>query len=126
MLRDYYLLVNIYLNKTSKLLTAPMLASSCLANKKHFNQLKDLGYAMGMMFQITDDIMDVEGSLETIGKTPHKDANTNKLTSVSIYGLEGAKQKSKELYLVCKNILSTIENSDFLSTFIDKLYLRKK
>ena len=111
------LLTNIYLNKTSKLLTAPMLASSCLADKKYFNQLKEFGYALGLMFQITDDIMDVEGTLESIGKTPHKDENTNKLTSISIYGLDGAKQKAKELYTTCKNILSSIENSEFLSIF---------
>lgn len=120
------LLINIFTNKTSKLLTAPLLMASCVANKKYFNLLNEFGNNLGVMFQITDDVMDVEGTLESIGKTPNKDKTVNKLTSISIYGLEGAKEKSKQLFENCLDILSKIENSEFLVEFTKKLYTRKK
>ena len=66
-------LYNIYENKTAKLITAPLLIASTYADEKYFSQLKMYGYNLGVLFQIIDDIMDVEGTLESIGKTPHKD-----------------------------------------------------
>lgn len=120
------LLINIFTNKTSKLLTVPLLMASCIANKKYYDLLNEFGVNLGVMFQITDDVMDVEGTLESIGKTPNKDKSVNKLTSVSIFGLQGAKEKSKQLFENCLNILSKIENSEFLVEFTKKLYVRKK
>ena len=52
---------------------------------------------MGTAFQIQDDILDVEGTLEELGKAPGSDEQNHKETFVSLYGLETAKQKSKEL-----------------------------
>ena len=45
---------------------------------------------------------------------------------IKIYGLDGAIDKSKELYEKCKNILSSIENNGFLMDFTDYMYNRKK
>ncbi len=117
---------NIFLNKTSKLLTVPLLIASIQGNYKYFNELKEFGEKLGVMFQITDDILDVEGSFETIGKTPNKDKDANKLTAVKIYGLEGAKEKASQLYISCKEIINGFENNEFLAEFIDKIYYRKK
>ena len=50
--------------------------------------LTALGERLGMMFQISDDILDVEGSDETLGKTAGKDARTHKLTYPALLGLE--------------------------------------
>lgn len=56
-------------------------------------------YAMkiGQTFQISDDILDVEGDQALVGKTLHKDAGQNKLTFVSLYGLEAAKDIARRL-----------------------------
>ena len=56
-------------------------------------------YAMkiGQTFQISDDILDVEGDQALVGKTLHKDAGQNKLTFVSLYGLETAKDIARRL-----------------------------
>lgn len=48
------------------------------------------GHMLGLAFQIIDDILDVTQSSSVLGKTPGKDAAQNKLTSVSVLGLEGA------------------------------------
>ncbi len=123
--RNEELLYNIYVNKTAKLIMAPILISSSIAKGKCFEELKLFGEKFGIMFQIADDILDVEGTLESIGKTPHKDYKSNKFTSISIYGIEGAKAKIRELYDDCKNILSKIPNSNFLIDLVDYCYNRK-
>lgn len=118
-------LYGIYLNKTAKLITAPILAASCMQNKKHFDELKEYGYHLGILFQITDDLMDAFGTLEEIGKTPHKDDAEDKLTSIKVFGAEGARRKAEEHYLKAKTIIKEIDNAGFLTQFTDKMYLRK-
>ena len=105
-------LYDIYLNKTVKLILAPILAASCVNGRKYYSELKEYGYNIGILFQITDDIMDECGTLEQIGKTPHKDDAENKLTSIKVFGLEGAKRKAFEHYERAKNIIEKIDNCD--------------
>lgn len=115
-----------YINKTSKLLTASILISSILANNLYFDELKEFGFCLGKLFQITDDILDETGDLSVIGKTPHKDKDANKLTSIKVYGFDGAKETAVKLYDNCKKILSKIPNSEFLMEFTDNIFNRKK
>ncbi len=113
-------------NKTIKLLTAPLIIASVLAGNKYYNELQKFGFHLGALFQIVDDIMDVECSLAEIGKSPNKDKEQGKLTSISVFGLQGAKDKAKYHYLSGKEILAKIENSSFLNQLIDAMYLRRK
>ena len=52
---------------------------------------------IGQTFQISDDILDVEGNQEIVGKTLNKDIAQNKLTFVSLYGLDKAKEIARKL-----------------------------
>ncbi|MEL7059438.1 MAG: polyprenyl synthetase family protein [Acidobacteriota bacterium] len=54
--------------------------------------LAELGMHLGLMFQIADDILDVEGATEALGKTAGKDAAARKLTYPSLYGLDESKR----------------------------------
>ncbi len=123
---DENALTEIYINKTAKLIAAPILISSVLSGKDYFEKLSEYANALGVLFQITDDILDEEGDFSVIGKTPKKDENADKLTAIKIYGVNGAKKKAEELYVTCKSILAEIPNSDFLSKFTDATYERKK
>ncbi|WP_439123772.1 polyprenyl synthetase family protein [Marivita sp.] len=53
--------------------------------------------ALGLAFQIADDILDVEGDETTVGKAVGKDADRGKATFVSLLGLDGAKRRASEL-----------------------------
>lgn len=60
--------------------------------------MKDYGAAIGLAFQVVDDILDVTADAATLGKTPGKDALSNKPTYVSLMGLEGARSHAQTLY----------------------------
>jgi len=62
--------------------------------------------ALGLAFQITDDILDVEGDVATVGKAVGKDASAGKATFVSLLGLEGAKQRAHDLVNTACEVLA--------------------
>ncbi|HSV59186.1 MAG TPA: farnesyl diphosphate synthase [Variovorax sp.] len=59
--------------------------------------LRDYGAALGLAFQVVDDILDVTADSETLGKTAGKDAASDKPTYVSLLGLEGARAEARQL-----------------------------
>jgi farnesyl diphosphate synthase len=63
--------------------------------------------ALGLAFQIADDILDVEGDVATVGKAVGKDADRGKATFVSLLGLDGAKQRAKDLVEAACDALSS-------------------
>lgn len=119
------LLLDIYHNKTAKLITAPILIASVCCNKKYFNELSEFGYNLGILFQFIDDVMDVESDFSKMGKTPNKDKEVDKLTSIKIYGLEETKKKCKEYHEKCIDILEKIPNNEFLIDFTYYMLNRK-
>ena len=59
--------------------------------------LRHYAQALGLAFQIADDILDIEGDAATVGKAMRKDEDAGKATFVSLLGLEGAKRRAQEL-----------------------------
>jgi len=59
--------------------------------------LREYGAAMGLAFQVVDDILDVIADSETLGKTAGKDAASDKPTYVSLLGLDGARAEARQL-----------------------------
>ena len=83
-------------HKTCRLLMAAFCCGGYLAgaSEAQIKDLEEAGTSLGKAFQIWDDVLDVEGNLEELGKTPHKDAAAEKATFVSCYGLEKAKEEA--------------------------------
>ncbi len=121
---DEKTLFAIYENKTSKLLTAPLVAVSELCGGAYRKEFEEYGRNLGIVFQITDDFMDADGDFAHIGKTPKKDERENKLTAIRVFGREGAEALAKRRYELAKKAIDKVPNSEFLSAFLDKLYKR--
>lgn len=85
-------------NKTAAMIRAAVLSGAHMAdaNDKQLSALRLYGEAYGILFQMTDDILDVEGDFESMGKTLGKDEAENKLTYISLYGMERAKELAEE------------------------------
>lgn len=67
------------------------------ANAATLGALDRYGRAIGLAFQIVDDVLDVEGTSEILGKTAGKDAQKNKPTYVSVMGLAAARERAERL-----------------------------
>ncbi len=78
--------------KTGALIKAPVLAGAILsgASEDEYRQLSKYAENIGLAFQIKDDIMDVKGSMEEMGKAAGRDAAGNKSTYVTLFGVEKA------------------------------------
>jgi farnesyl diphosphate synthase len=85
--------------KTGALLQASvMMGAACGAAAPHVMQaLSDYGAAVGLAFQVVDDILDVTQDAETLGKTAGKDESDNKPTYVSVLGLDAARVHAAQL-----------------------------
>ena len=85
--------------KTGAIIRAALTMGGIAANAsaEQLSALDAYGTHIGLAFQVVDDILDVEGNTETLGKTQGKDSKANKPTYVSLMGLDGAKKESQRL-----------------------------
>jgi len=93
------LLQTIHTNKTAKMFrcAAAMGAICGGAKKNEVGCLCEYGLKIGLGFQIADDILDVCGSSEHLGKTAGKDAKAGKATYPAVFGMEKSRQMAKKL-----------------------------
>ncbi len=122
---DESVLEYIYENKTAKLISAALVVPSILAGNKYYVELKEFASALGYLFQLTDDILDVEGSFDKLGKSIGKDEKENKFTCVSLYGLEHSKLKADLICDKCYAILDCIKGDvSFLRGMVENVRTR--
>lgn len=97
----------IHLNKTAKMIIAS--AQLALTNHPPLEPVAHsiLNYAqnIGLAFQVQDDVLDYTGDQKSLGKSIHKDKKQNKLTYVSLFGIEKSKQLLADLILQAKQSL---------------------
>ena len=107
-------LEHMHQQKTGKLIEAAVVmgALCSAANEKSIKILKGYAQALGLAFQVQDDILDVTGDTKTIGKSAGADVALNKPTYVSLLGLDGARDKLAALYATCTSCLDNLADSD--------------
>lgn len=108
--------------KTGIAFEASLIMPAILANAKEIEMLalKKYAYHAGIAFQIKDDLLDVEGSLNTLGKNIGKDAENNNSTFVSILGSDGAKRAMWDHYCLAIETLKEVpRNTTFLKYLLN-------
>lgn len=119
---DEQTLLSIYENKTGKFLTAPFKIAAMITDRTKISAAEKIGALFGRAFQFADDLKD-ETTSEKIGKSVGKDKAAGKLTSVSVYGADKTREIIKSLAKEIEKILSSIDDSEFLS-FMVKFVLK--
>ncbi len=96
---DEQALRDMHRRKTGALLQASVLMGAACGQPQpaQWAALSDYGAAIGLAFQVVDDILDVTQASETLGKTAGKDSDNNKPTYVTVLGLPAARQHAQEL-----------------------------
>jgi geranylgeranyl diphosphate synthase type II len=89
----------IHQSKTGALLTACTRCGALAAgaSQAQLRALTEFGGKIGLVFQIVDDILDITGSSEKLGKTAGKDEKVKKATYPALYGIEISREKAREL-----------------------------
>ncbi len=119
----------IHLNKTGALIVASVRAGLYIggADEDMMKSMTQYAENLGLAYQIADDILDVRGSEEELGKKTGMDARQEKITYVSLNGMAASEQKLQELTM---NAVSAIEqyydNAEFFRDLVLKLQTRTK
>jgi farnesyl diphosphate synthase len=95
-------------------------------NEQEKKSLDVFANALGLAFQVVDDILDASSDSQTLGKTAGKDAAANKPTFVSLMGLDGAREFARQLHQETLDSLSIWgDNADLLRAIASKVLNRE-
>ena len=114
--------------KTGALIKSSIVAGAILADAPEcdLNDLEEYGEKLGLVFQIKDDILDVVGNVEILGKNTHADEDHNKTNFISVFGLEKCNELCYTLSEECIDILRNLTvNADCLIALTDTLLNRE-
>ena len=115
--------------KTACMFIYPLRAACrlCRADAQALEALTVYGRAFGLLFQATDDLLDVVGDAADVGKTLGKDAESGKLTCVSAYGLEGTRRLVEKLHGEAVDALKPFgDRAVFFKALVDSMVDRTK
>ena len=126
---DLDTLKSMHAKKTGALITASLITGAILseADEVNIKSIMEFGDLIGLAFQVTDDILDVSGSEEKLGKSINKDVKFHKSNFISFYGLEKSGQIAKELVEKAKMKLENYGSRGYyLSELADYIISRDK
>jgi len=105
---DLATLLYLHTHKTGSLIRACLRVGGIIssAGSEQMEALTRYGDRVGLAFQIVDDILDVEGSLEALGKRAGSDLRKKKATFPGLLGLEESRQRARSLVREAKHALS--------------------
>ena len=123
------LLLFIHEHKTAALIQAAMTIGATLAGaaQAEVARLEKCAYNIGVAFQIQDDVLDVTGSTEVLGKPVGSDEKNHKLTYVTLHGLEESKREVERLSEEAAGILASFPARNlFLEELVRQLIYRER
>jgi geranylgeranyl pyrophosphate synthase len=96
--------------KTGALIVAAARAGAIIAhaNQDELDAVTSYGGQLGLLFQITDDLLDVTATAEDLGKTPGKDARSLKATYPGLYGIEETREAAVKAHRAACDALNRI------------------
>ena len=125
---DLHQLTAIHRLKTGALIKASLLVGALVAEKNDQHQMDAIeNYAnhLGLAFQIRDDILDVVGDTDIMGKQQGHDVEDNKTTYVSLLGIENARQHLQQQCRLALDAIQTLDNkADQLRQLVDFIAVR--
>ncbi len=122
-------LLFIHEHKTAALIQAAMMIGAVLAgaDKEQIAAVEKCAYNIGIAFQIQDDILDVTGSQEVLGKPIGSDEKNNKTTYVTLHGLQQSTDMVESLSNEAIRILTSFPGRNlFLEKLVEQLIYREK
>lgn len=116
----------IHIHKTAFLFKATMETSGILMNfsSEEIQVLSKYGENIGLAFQITDDILNINGKRNLLGKNTKTDKSRKKITYPLVYGIKYSKEKAKKLVIEAKKYLEIFKNPEILFSFADYIIKR--
>lgn len=120
-------LLYIHDKKTAAMIQSSMMIGAVLAGagEDDIASLEIIGYLVGLAFQIRDDILDIEGTQEELGKPIGSDAKNHKATYVSLAGMEKAKKDVEDFSAQAIDMVQNLSSkSSFLTDMIRDLVYR--
>ncbi|MFD2681178.1 polyprenyl synthetase family protein [Bacillus seohaeanensis] len=117
----------IHLHKTGELLSFSVIAGAIIvgASQHDIRKLKDFAYHIGLCFQIQDDILDLEGNEQLLGKPVGSDVSRHKSTYPSLLTIEGAKKKLAYHYDNALTVLHEVDCNPALLEQIAELIVKR-
>jgi geranylgeranyl diphosphate synthase type II len=125
---DAKVLEYIHRSKTGALITSSLVSGGLYAggSTAQIEALRTFGRAIGLAFQIVDDVLDVTQSSEQLGKTAGKDTASDKATYPALFGIEESKRKADALIAEAHGALASFgERASALKALADFLVQRK-
>jgi geranylgeranyl pyrophosphate synthase len=121
-------LENIHASKTGALIAAAARSGAIIAGagESEIEIISEYASLLGLLFQITDDLLDVTAGAATLGKTPGKDEKAKKATYISLYGVEKTREMAQEVYAETRGRLETLDREIFLLHEIADYILRRE
>jgi geranylgeranyl diphosphate synthase type II len=126
---DAAVLEYIHRSKTGALITASLVSGGLYAggSDEEIERLREFGRAVGLAFQIVDDVLDVTQSSEQLGKTAGKDTASDKATYPALFGIDESIRRADELIAKANEALKPFGNrADTLKELANFLVQRKK
>ncbi len=119
---------NLYRCKTGQLIAVSCVMGAICADAENetIRAAAEYGLRLGFAFQVIDDILDVTSTTEELGKPVGSDAESNKNTYVSLFGIEKAQEAADKATSEALEWLDAIPNNEFLIELTETLLKRKK